>query len=101
MAIDKRFECPDCGQMVFKLWDHKCPGGKVKITIWQEKEAEAKKPRPPLLLNQKPVVSRPKRKEKPSTERTRRYRERHGEAYKEQRKVYMRKWRAQPDDRAE
>lgn len=24
MAIDKRFECPDCGKLVLNLWNHDC-----------------------------------------------------------------------------
>ena len=97
MAVDKRFECPDCGKMVLSLFNHGCSGGKIKATVWQETKAETKKPKPPLLLNPKPAVNRPKKRELPSTERTARWREANREKAREYQRNYMKKWRAQPN----
>ena len=81
-----RVRCEVCNVIFDNREPHKCPPQK-KARVQPEKRVS---PRPSAL-----AVQVTRRKEKSSTERTRRYRERHGEEYKERRKLYMRKWRAQ------
>ena len=97
------FICEDCGQAYQYAWEHAkaCPGSKTEQRHLTPKEQQALHKALSKSADPKPstVASQSiKRKEKPSTERTRRYRERHGEVYTEQRRLYMRKWRAQPNE---
>ena len=114
MALDKRFECPDCGKLVMKIWDHGCPGAaKVEERHLAPKEQQIlhqalrksvkiiEEPKPPPTVRPSAVSGlMVKRKEKSSTERNRRWREANREKAREYQRNYMRKWRAQPDDGA-
>ena len=100
MAVDKRFECPDCGKMVLKLWDHGCPGTVKQPPAHPNKAL----PRPVQLMGA--LTDRPKevRKEPLSTERVRRWRSAKRATdpvgFRKRMSDYMKKWRARPDDGA-
>ena len=97
--------CGECGQSYLRAWEHAevCPGAKSrpepppltrpvpKPTVKERIAAQAD--RTPMKVSR---IGPNLRKEKPSTERTRRHRELHGAAYTEYRRLYMKKWRAKP-----
>lgn len=102
MAIDKRFECPDCGQMVLNLWNHGCPntlakkGGATKTPKTpQPVERLNSKPKAPVVQMAKPSVSKLPAKSLAlsGSERIKKWRKTHPEEAKRVHREYMRTWR--------
>ena len=109
MAIDKRFECPDCGQTVLNLWNHGCKLSKAekpplthpvpKPTIKERLNAQAQA-QDEVSVHRTPVTVKriepnlPKRREPLSgSERVKKWRKAHPEDAKRVHREYMRTWR--------
>ena len=96
MAIDKRFKCPDCGEMVLKLANHGCKAT-IKPTPIPLKRSE------PQQAPTKPVSKALAKVAKASvslakaplsgSERIKKWRKAHPEDAKRVHREYMKKWR--------